>query len=84
MEENYLNDTSFESGLFANTKRPLYIYLRDKKVFGVFLRNDKKNVINLDTKQIVCDCRMFWLMKGRKHFSKRVINVIIMGSISGN
>jgi len=82
LHEKNLNDTSFENGLFANTKRPLYIYLRnnkltylDEKIFGVFLRNDNKNVINLELKQIVCDCRMFWLFKGRNDFSKRVMNL---------
>jgi hypothetical protein len=82
LHENNLNDTSFQNGLFAKTKRPLYIYLRNNKLtyleensFGVFLRNHNKNVINLELKQIVCDCRMFWLFKGRNDFSKRVMNL---------
>jgi len=82
LHENNLNDTSFESGVFTNTKRPLYIYLRnnkltylDEKIFGVFLKNDKNNEINGELREIVCDCRMLWLFKNKAEFSKRVMSI---------
>ncbi len=82
LHENNLNDTSFESGVFANSKRPLYIYLRnnkltylDEKIFGLYLKNDKNNEINCELKEIVCDCRMLWLIKNKAEFSKRVMNI---------
>jgi hypothetical protein len=82
LRDNNLNDTSFESGVFANTKRPLQIYLRnnkltylDEKIFGLYLENDKNNLIYLDTKQIVCDCRMLWLFKNKEEFVNRVTNI---------
>jgi hypothetical protein len=82
LHENNLNDTSFESGVFTNTKRPLYINLRynkltylDEKIFGLYLKNDKNNEINCDLKEIVCDCRMLWLFKNKAQFSKRVTGI---------
>jgi hypothetical protein len=82
LQENYLNDTSFESGVFANTKRPLYIYLRnnkltylDEKIFGLYLNNDKNNTINCDIKEIFSDCRMLWLIKNKAEYSNRVSNI---------
>ncbi len=82
LHENNLNDSSFESGVFTNTKRPLYIYLRnnkltylDEKIFGLYLKNDKNNEINCELKEIVCDCRMLWLIKNKAEFSKRVMNI---------
>jgi hypothetical protein len=77
-----LNDTSFESGIFANSKRPLYIYLKnnkltylDEKIFGPYLKNDKNNTIDFDIRGIVCDCRMLWLIKNKAEFSKRVMYI---------
>jgi hypothetical protein len=82
LHDNNLNDTSFESGVFANTKRPLQIFLTnnkltylDEKIFGLYLKNDKNNLIYLDSKEIVCDCRMLWLFKNKAEFSKRVWNI---------
>jgi hypothetical protein len=82
LHHNNLNDTSFESGVFANTKRPLYIYLRnnkltylDEKIFGLYLKSDKNNEINCDLNEMVCDCRMLWLIKNKAEFSKRVWNI---------
>jgi hypothetical protein len=81
LHENNLNDTSFESGIFANSKRPLYILLKnnkltylDEKIFGPCLKN-KNNTIDCDIKEMVCDCRMLWLIKNKAEFSKRVWNV---------
>jgi hypothetical protein len=82
LHENNLNDTSFESGIFANSKRPLYILLKnnkltylDEKIFGLYLKSDKNNEINCDLNEMVCDCRMLWLIKSKAEFSKRVRNI---------
>jgi hypothetical protein len=80
--DNNLNDTSFESGVFANTKRPLYIDLGnnkltylDEKIFGIYLKNDKNSEINCESNEMVCDCRMLWLFKNKAEFSKRVMYI---------
>jgi len=48
LHNNNLNETSFESGIFENTKRPVYLFLKgnkitflDEKIFSPFLKYNK-------------------------------------------
>ena len=68
LDNNQLNSSSFESGLFNNTNRVLEVYLRnnkidylDEKIFAPLLMANTENKIDVSDNPLVLDCRMSWM-----------------------
>ncbi|UXI17259.1 hypothetical protein NH340_JMT03203 [Sarcoptes scabiei] len=81
---NKLNSSSFEQGIFLNSKRPIHLELYwnpdltylDENVFKPFLFANEQNRITLQDNPLICDCRSYWLFRDRHILSKRIQNVL--------
>lgn len=81
---NKLNNTSFEKGIFLNSKRPIHLELYwnpdltylDEKVFSPFLQANKLNRISLQDNPLTCDCNSHWIIRDRHLFQDQLLNVM--------
>jgi len=81
LSNNQLTTDSFESGVFLNSKRPLFVNLTNNKlshldefIFEPFLDLTIMNQIDVKDNPMVCDCRMKWLVKNSRNYQKQVVN----------
>ncbi|KAJ6217980.1 hypothetical protein RDWZM_009137 [Blomia tropicalis] len=81
---NKLNNTSFEKGIFLNTKRPVHLELYwnpdltylDEKVFAPFLDQNKQNKISLQDNPLTCDCNSYWMVRDKEKYQDQLSNVM--------
>lgn len=81
---NKLNNTSFEKGIFTNSKRPIHLELYwnpeltylDENIFAPFLELNKLNKISLQDNPLVCDCNSYWMIRDRDKFTNQILNVM--------
>ncbi|KAH9417237.1 hypothetical protein DERP_007234 [Dermatophagoides pteronyssinus] len=81
---NKLNNTSFERGIFLNSKRPIHLELYwnpdltylDEQIFRPFLEQNPLNRISLQDNPLQCDCQSYWLYKDRQKFSNQLQNIM--------
>ena len=81
---NKLNNTSFEKGIFLNSKRPIHLELYwnpeltylDEDVFAPFLQLNPLNRISLQDNPLVCDCNSYWIIRDRHKFVNQILNVM--------
>ena len=78
---NKLNDASIEIGAFTNSKRPLFINLRnnnftflEERIFGPILRINRQNQLYVDENTSTCDCKMFWIFKETNTFKSQIFD----------
>jgi hypothetical protein len=83
LSDNLLTASSFESGVFMNSKRPLFIDLSrnritflDENIFKPFIDNDIMNQIDVEGNPLDCDCRMKWLVSDGHKIEKQILNAI--------
>ncbi len=80
LNNNLLNETSFEVGIFNETKRPVNVILTnnkiqylDEKVFGPVFKLNNKNKFNFMGNPFECDCRMKWLFRLKNDIQQQII-----------
>ncbi len=83
LENNHLNDSSLAVGLFLNSKRPLSIDLSHNRltllkeeVFSPVLLSNHNNSIDLTGNQLICDCRIYWLIKSKDKFQNQISGAV--------
>lgn len=83
LSHNQLTTDSFESGVFLNTKRQLFVNLTsnllshlDEFIFEPFLDQNLMNRLDIGDNPLVCDCRMKWLVKNRNQYERQVMNAL--------
>ena len=80
---NRLNNTSFERGVFLNSKRPIHLELYwnhqlnylDEQIWSPFLKLDKRNRIRLGDNPLACDCKSYWIVRDKQKFKDQIANV---------
>lgn len=81
---NKLNNTSFEKGIFLNSKRPIHLELYwnpeltylDETVFAPFLSANKLNKISLQDNPLSCDCNSYWMVRDKDKYQDQLLNVM--------
>jgi len=84
LKSSNLNESSFEKGVFMNTKRPINLDLRfnkmkylDEAVFGPLFSLDPNNKIQLKENELSCnDCRSQWLVRDKDELKDKIIGEI--------
>jgi len=79
---NRLNNTSFERGIFLNSKRPIHLELYwnhqlthlDETIFAPFLKVNKRNKIRLIDNPLSCDCKSYWIIRDSLKFKGQIVN----------
>lgn len=83
LQNNKLNGSSFELEAFLGTKRAINLMLMfnemtylDEQIFEPLFNSDSRNIINLEGNPLLCDCRMFWLIREKDIIQNQLKNAI--------